>query len=183
MAAENLTTLVLSLVAVGALVLGYRRSRPFGKLGLLAWLQSVVLMLPWLLFFGLFALGIYVSFVAVILLFVVATGIYIYLGSQLRAAGQGELIRQRLEKVLQEKAAAHSEAAEAGGDRSGDRAGDPASGPMQPQTQLLKTQPLHWPKLYSPRRFRRRICKRSRAFLALILFCGGDHSLPKGGNL
>ncbi len=106
MAAENLTTLVLSLVALGTLIWGYVRSRPYGRMGLLAWLQSVVLMLPWLLFFGLFALGIYVSFVAIILLFVGATGIYIYLGKQLREAGQGEQIRQRLEQTFREEAAA-----------------------------------------------------------------------------
>jgi len=106
MAAENLTTLVLSLVALGTLIWGYVRSRPYGKMGLLAWLQSVVLMLPWLLFFGLFAMGIYVSFVAVILLFVAATGVYIYLGKQLREAGQSEQIRQRLEQTFREEAAA-----------------------------------------------------------------------------
>ena len=106
MAAENLTTLVLSLVALGTLVWGYVRSRPYGKMGLLAWLQSVVLMLPWLLFFGLFALGIYVSFVAIILLFVGATGVYIYLGKQLREAGQSEQIRERLEKAFREEEAA-----------------------------------------------------------------------------
>lgn len=104
MAAENVTTLLISLLALGAIGWGYVRSRPYGKLGLLAWLQSVVLMLPWLLFFGLFALGIYIDFVAVILLFVLATGIYIYLGRQLRASGQSELIRQRLERMLQDKA-------------------------------------------------------------------------------
>lgn len=104
MAAENITTLLISLLALGAIGWGYWRSRPYGKLGLLAWLQSVVLMLPWLLFFGLFALGIYISFVAVILLFVVATGIYIYLGQQLRASGQSELVRQRLERMLKNTA-------------------------------------------------------------------------------
>lgn len=104
MAAENVTPILISLLALGAMGWGYVRSRPYGKLGLLAWLQSVVLMLPWLLFFGLFAFGIYIDFVAVILLFVVATGIYIYLGRQLRASGQSELIRQRLERMLRDKA-------------------------------------------------------------------------------
>lgn len=38
------------LVALGILGWGFYRARPFGKLGILAWLQSVVLMTPWLLF-------------------------------------------------------------------------------------------------------------------------------------
>ena len=46
------------LVAFGILGWGFYRARAFGKLGILAWLQSVVLMTPWLLFFGLFAAGI-----------------------------------------------------------------------------------------------------------------------------
>ncbi len=101
MAAENATTLLISLVALGAIVWGYIRGRAFGKLGILAWLQSVLLMAPWLLFFGLFSLGIYLNVVAVLLLFVLATVAYIYIGRQMRALGQNELIRERLERMLE----------------------------------------------------------------------------------
>ncbi|MEM9772092.1 MAG: site-2 protease family protein [Cyanobacteria bacterium P01_D01_bin.73] len=83
-ASENFVTLAIAGIAVGILSWGFARSRPFGKIGLLAWLQSVSLMLPWLVFFVLFALGVYVNLVGVLVLLGVSTGIYIYLGNRLR---------------------------------------------------------------------------------------------------
>ncbi len=88
------------LVAFGILGWGFYRARPFGKLGILAWLQSVVLMGPWLLFFGLFAAGIYINIVAILFLVVGSAGLYIFLGKQLRLAGQDELLKQRATERL-----------------------------------------------------------------------------------
>jgi membrane-associated protease RseP (regulator of RpoE activity) len=92
-----ITALIL-LAALGVLGWGFYRARPDGKLGLLAWLQSVVLMMPWLTFFGLFAIGIYLNLVAVILLLVISIGLYILLGRQLRATAEEEGI-QRLPAI------------------------------------------------------------------------------------
>ncbi|MBW4516533.1 MAG: site-2 protease family protein [Timaviella obliquedivisa GSE-PSE-MK23-08B] len=78
-------TVLILLVALGILGWGLYRAQPMGKLGLLAWLQSVVLMLPWLLFFGLSAAGIYMNLAAVLFLLVASTVVYIVLGRQLRA--------------------------------------------------------------------------------------------------
>lgn len=103
--AANATTLLIGLVALGAIAWGYVRSRPYGQLGLLAWLQSVLLMAPWLLFFGLFAVGIYLNIAAVLFLFLLATVAYIALGRRMRSLGQNELIRDRLEKTLAADAA------------------------------------------------------------------------------
>ncbi|MCM0593916.1 MAG: site-2 protease family protein [Gloeotrichia echinulata IR180] len=88
------------LVAFGILGWGFYRARPFGKLGILAWLQSVVLMGPWLLFFGLFAAGIYLNIVAILFLVVGSAVLYIYVGKQLRLAGQDELLKQRATERL-----------------------------------------------------------------------------------
>lgn len=88
------------LVAFGILGWGYYRARPFGKLGILAWLQSVVLMAPWLLFFGLFAAGIYINIVGILFLLVASTGVYIFLGRQLRQAGQDAILKQRATERL-----------------------------------------------------------------------------------
>ena len=52
---ESLATFVLFAAVAAILIWGYNRAKAFGKLGILAWLQSIVLMSPWLLFFGLFA--------------------------------------------------------------------------------------------------------------------------------
>lgn len=82
---ELITTWAIALFAVSILVVGFVRSRPFGKLGVLAWLQSVALMLPWLAFFAFFAAGIYLNFVAILLLLGISTGLYIFLGNRLRA--------------------------------------------------------------------------------------------------
>ncbi|MEH2289038.1 site-2 protease family protein [Nostoc sp.] len=88
------------LVALGILGWGFYRARPFGKLGILAWLQSVVLMTPWLLFFGLFAAGIYINIAGILFLVVASAGLYIYLGKQLRAAGQDTILKQRATQRL-----------------------------------------------------------------------------------
>jgi membrane-associated protease RseP (regulator of RpoE activity) len=107
MAMENATTFLISFVALGIVVWGYLRSRKYGQFGLLAWLQSLVLMAPWLLFFGLFALGIYVDFTATLFLFLISTGIYIYLGRRLRSLGEDPMTRDRIAQMMK---AAQSEA-------------------------------------------------------------------------
>jgi membrane-associated protease RseP (regulator of RpoE activity) len=94
-ASETPLIAAVVLVASGILGWGFYRARPFGKLGILAWLQSVVLMTPWLIFFGCFAAGIYVNIVGVLLLLVISTAIYVYLGKQLRNAGQDVILRQK----------------------------------------------------------------------------------------
>ncbi len=83
------------LIASGILGWGFYRARPFGKLGILAWLQSVVLMTPWLLYFGLFAAGIYINIVGILFLVVASAGLYIFLGRKLRDAGQDAILKQR----------------------------------------------------------------------------------------
>lgn len=87
-ATETSIIALILLAAVGVLGWGFYRARPFGKLGILAWLQSVTLMTPWLLFFGLFAAGIYLNLVSILFLLVASTGLYIFLGNQLRAAAK-----------------------------------------------------------------------------------------------
>ena len=69
MAADNATTIFFALVALGTIGWGFVRARPYGKLGILTWLQSIILLAPWLLFFGLFSLGIYVNFALILFLF------------------------------------------------------------------------------------------------------------------
>lgn len=88
-------TALTVLLALGFLTWGFFRAKPFGKLGILAWLQSVVLMAPWLLFFTLFAAGIYLNLIGVLLLFLLSTGLYIYLGNRLRSMGQDVLLSRR----------------------------------------------------------------------------------------
>jgi membrane-associated protease RseP (regulator of RpoE activity) len=100
---ETLATSAIILIAVAILVWGFNRARPYGKIGILSWLQSVVLMAPWLLFFGLFAAGIYLNLVGVLLLLLASTGIYIYLGTRLRAAGQDAMLREQANERLREQ--------------------------------------------------------------------------------
>lgn len=90
---------LIVLAAFGILGWGFYRSQSFGKLGILAWLQSVVLIAPWLLFFGLFAAGIYINIVGVLFLVVASAGLYIFLGNRLRAAGQDAVLRGRASAI------------------------------------------------------------------------------------
>lgn len=95
-----MVTLLIFLVAIALLVWGFIRARPYGKVGIFAWLQSVVLMLPWLLFFGLFTIGIYLNLAGVLFLVLASAGTYIYLGHRLRAMGQDALKAQRLQAMM-----------------------------------------------------------------------------------
>jgi len=92
---ENSIVATIVLVAFGILGWGFYRARPLGKLGIYAWLQSVVLIAPWLIFFGFFAAGIYINIVGILFFIVASSGLYIYLGKQLRTAGQDTILRQR----------------------------------------------------------------------------------------
>jgi membrane-associated protease RseP (regulator of RpoE activity) len=111
---ETTAIALILLMAGGVLTWGYQRSKPFGKLGLLAWFQSVVLMAPWLIFFTLFAAGIYLNLISVVMLLIISAGIYIYLGKRLRAKGQDTMLReraaQRIKAFESDNAATPSEA-------------------------------------------------------------------------
>ncbi|MEM6451570.1 MAG: site-2 protease family protein [Cyanobacteria bacterium P01_D01_bin.105] len=84
-------TALLLVAAIAILYWGYSKAQPLGKTGILAWLQTVVLMGPWLLFFGLSAVGLYLNVAGILALVVLSAGVYIYLGRQLRLSAQAEL--------------------------------------------------------------------------------------------
>ena len=102
---ETTTILVIILVAFGLLAWGYNRAKGYGKLGKLAWLQSVSLMTPWLVFFGLFALGIYLNIVGILFLLVASIISYIYLGKKLRSEGQDVMLQNEAAQRIQEEEA------------------------------------------------------------------------------
>ena len=95
-----MVTLLIFLAAIALLAWGFNRARPYGKVGIFAWLQSVVLMVPWLLFFGLFTIGVYINLAGVLFLVVLSSGLYIYLGRRLREMGQDELATRRIAKLV-----------------------------------------------------------------------------------
>jgi hypothetical protein len=78
-----ITGLIL-LFAIAILAWGFIRARPLGKLGLIAWGQSAVLMVPWLLLFGLMDVGVPINLAEILGMLVVAIGTYIGLGRWLR---------------------------------------------------------------------------------------------------
>ncbi|WP_416671736.1 site-2 protease family protein [Egbenema bharatensis] len=93
-----ITALVL-LFAIGLLGWGYYRARPYGKFGILAWLQSVVIMAPWLIFFSLFTIGIYLNLAGIIFLIVTSIGLYILLGRQLRSEANEKGMPKRFSSI------------------------------------------------------------------------------------
>ncbi len=78
-------TIAILVVALGLLGWGFLRARPYGTPGILAWLQSVTLMLPWLIVFGLATTGVFINLAAILVLLALSVGAYILLGSRLRA--------------------------------------------------------------------------------------------------
>lgn len=99
---------LLLIAAAGILVWGFVQAKPYGTPGILAWLQTVVLMGPWLLFFGLSALGFYLNLAGILLLVVSSAGFYIYLGKRLRESGQADLAEKRAAAVISDAATASS---------------------------------------------------------------------------
>ncbi len=94
-------TIITVAVGVAILAWGYFRAKPYGKFGVMSWLQSVVLMAPWLLVFGLAAAGIMVNLAIVLLLLVVSTAVYIGLGGQVRSLRQEFLLSKRASAIAQ----------------------------------------------------------------------------------
>jgi len=106
-ASETSVIGLIVLAVFGILGWGFYRARPFGKLGIFAWLQSVVLMAPWLLFFGLFAAGIYINIAGVLFLLVASVGLYVWLGNRLRAAGQDAVRTQATQSLANSTQESH----------------------------------------------------------------------------
>jgi membrane-associated protease RseP (regulator of RpoE activity) len=86
--AGNTTTIALLIISIGILGWGYYRNRDLGRFGILSWLQSAVLMIPWLLSFGALSVGLYINLAGILLLLVISSGLYIWLGGQVRVAAQ-----------------------------------------------------------------------------------------------
>jgi membrane-associated protease RseP (regulator of RpoE activity) len=97
-APQYLIPFLVVITAVAILSWGYWRSKRLGKLGLLSWLQLVVLMGPWFVYFGLFLLGIFVNFALLLLLLLISTVGYIFVGAKLRQAALSE--REKLKQMM-----------------------------------------------------------------------------------
>jgi membrane-associated protease RseP (regulator of RpoE activity) len=109
---ESTVTFLIVLAVAVILTWGYNRARVYGRLGILAWLQSVVLMLPWLLFFGLFAAGIYLNLVGILFSILASVAVYIWLGKQLRAAGQDVLLKEKAAERIKAESEAEKQISE-----------------------------------------------------------------------
>ncbi len=92
---ETSAIFAVLLAAFGILAWGFYRAKPYGKSGILAWLQSVILMTPWVIFLGLFALGVYLNLATILLLLVGSVVAYIWLGSRLRSSKQDILLKEK----------------------------------------------------------------------------------------
>ncbi|OYQ64953.1 site-2 protease family protein [Pseudanabaena sp. SR411] len=95
-----ITVFILTLALLGW---GYFRSRKFGKLGLLSWLQFLALMSPWLVYFGLFVSGVFINFTTLLFLLLGSTIAYVAVSNQLRKAVAEEksVIEQKLKQDLE----------------------------------------------------------------------------------
>lgn len=80
----DLVIVFIMLVAIVILVWGLYRAKPLGQLGILAWLQSMALAMPWVVFFSLLALGIYLNLAGILFLIVASATLYILLGKKIR---------------------------------------------------------------------------------------------------
>jgi membrane-associated protease RseP (regulator of RpoE activity) len=82
----------LLVLGFACLILGWglRRSEGFNRLSLLTWLQVLMLVLPWLVYFGLFLVGTFINLASLLLVVSVSTIAYVWLGGQIRKAKENE---------------------------------------------------------------------------------------------
>ncbi|MDX2271655.1 MAG: site-2 protease family protein [Cyanobacteriota bacterium] len=90
----NEITPLLMVAALAFLGWGLRRAWKRGRVALLAWLQSLLLILPWVLSLGLPALGISWNVAGFIFSLLLFTGLYILLGGWVRRLAKEELANQ-----------------------------------------------------------------------------------------
>ena len=98
---DNFAIIAISAIAVLIVVWGYNRAKPYGEIGILAWLQSLTLMTPWLVFFALLVMGIYINLIGVIFLLLVSASFYIYLGNLIRKKAQNKIDSQTINDIVQ----------------------------------------------------------------------------------
>ena len=96
-------TALIVLIGIGIVGWGYWKSRPKGELGLYTWLQSVMLLLPWIVFFGLFSAGMYLDLAGMLVLFVASTAGYVVVGNKIRTIAPEELAK-RAEALIKTRA-------------------------------------------------------------------------------
>ncbi len=132
----------LFLAALVFLGWGFYRAKPLGKLGLLNWSQSVALITPWLILFGLMGVGIVPNLAVILLLIVLSTGGYIFLGNRIRALTNNQAVSTQTvtpannttpkdtESALQEKQLSSEEALEESPAKVGETRSSPDSIPV-----------------------------------------------------
>ncbi len=82
----------LLVLGFACLILGWnlRRSQDFSKLSFLTWLQVLIILLPWLVYFGLFLRGTFINLATLLLFLSVSTIAYIWVGGEIRKARASE---------------------------------------------------------------------------------------------
>ncbi|MCY7333144.1 MAG: site-2 protease family protein [Pseudanabaena sp. CAN_BIN31] len=102
MMSTPLLPIAVFVLTIALLGWGYFRSRKFGKLGLLSWLQFVALMSPWLVYFGLFVSGVFINFTTLLFLLLGSAIAYVAISNQLRkvVAEERSAIEQKLKQDL-----------------------------------------------------------------------------------
>ncbi|PZV15080.1 MAG: site-2 protease family protein [Pseudanabaena sp.] len=100
MISTPLLPIAVFILTLALLGWGYFRSRKFGKLGLLSWLQFVALLSPWLAYFGLFVSGVFINFTTLLFLLLVSTIAYVAISNQFRKAAAEE--RSEIEQKLKQ---------------------------------------------------------------------------------
>ena len=108
---NNFAIITISAIAVLIVVWGYNRAKPYGEIGILAWLQSLTLMTPWLVFFALLVMGIYINLIGVIFLLLVSATFYIYLGNLIRKKAQNKIDSKTINDIVRNNLEIKSEEA------------------------------------------------------------------------
>jgi membrane-associated protease RseP (regulator of RpoE activity) len=91
MASPSYVPIAVVVVTLALLGWSYWRSRSLGSGAFWSWLRLVALLLPWIIYFGLFGLGIFLDLSALLLLLVGSTVTYLFLGNQEQKLLKSEL--------------------------------------------------------------------------------------------
>ncbi|OKH17374.1 site-2 protease family protein [[Limnothrix rosea] IAM M-220] len=128
---ETSALVVLAVAAFVVVLWGYQRSQKAGRLGLLAWGQSLSVTAPWFVFITCVLLGISLDTIGVIMLLVASVGAYIYLGNLRREAGQAEELKQKAIARMQDEETQASPSSSTQSEEAEDT--PPAIAPIDPE--------------------------------------------------
>ncbi len=103
--AAEITPLLFVAATLALLGYGFYRARQRSRAAVLVWLQGLLLLLPWVVFLGLLSLGITLGIAGFVLMLLIFTFAYIWVGRQAQVIAAKESETRRAQQLAEQEAA------------------------------------------------------------------------------